>query len=390
MKKAFVSPWHKFLDDAHLFSPQRIYDASWLLLAYTFLGRKAERLCREIYNILLHLDSMKRDDLVDFLFDYRRAVGVALGAFILRKKIKSFKELLSKISQILFESSRDSEIGELVGASFLFVKYLSKDEELKKKLESLMKEIIEKSFERKRFEQYYRDILYIAFFSALADQNLYIEILDRLRRNEQLIEYIENDLEAMALLLFTVSRLSMKRNGVDTALKEWAREKRDEWAPELHNLANEIGIYHWIQRNIIFQGLFASYTEESSQDIESPYLNICSKVTLALVEAGYERPFTLSKYEYDVYLQIKGEIKRYKRVRKIELVFLFLCTELSVFLLYRFFLPTIIPIMFNLKACILALTIVGILLYSVWKYGQVPIHVLKDILNHIKNRLLGS
>ena len=200
---------------------QRVYELSWKALTRDFLDRKDEKLLREISSILSQLASVRLEDLKDSLFDYRRPVGILLGAYALRDNLDQWlKEWLNEIFQTIIRLCEDNQIGELVGASFLVAKCVLKDSEKTNKIKRIMTCIADEIFGHKNVGYIHHDmlndLLNIAFFSALANNGLCVEILSKLRNNDQLVEYLTCDLETLAMLLFCVSWLAL--NGKDAQL----------------------------------------------------------------------------------------------------------------------------------------------------------------------------
>jgi hypothetical protein len=99
--------------------------------------------------------------------------------------------------------SEESEIGELVGATFLLLRHL-KD----KMLEERIRKVMHKIKELGQRDPAYRliDLLYVAFFTAIAgDEQFYSEVIELIRKNDFMLAYVKNDPEKLALFLYMVS-----------------------------------------------------------------------------------------------------------------------------------------------------------------------------------------
>jgi hypothetical protein len=122
-------------------------------------------------------------------------------------------------------------------------------------------------------------------------------------------------------------------------------------------------------------------------------MDLIAKMVLALYEAGYLKPFMLSKKEVDAYRQIHAELKNYRRVRKHELMFLS-----GVFILFMFLLPTILNSLFtdtiyfiqfiltyHVSYAIMLVIVSLLILSSIWSSGQInPRDIVMEVLSLFK------
>jgi hypothetical protein len=122
--------------------------------------------------------------------------------------------------------------------------------------------------------------------------------------------------------------------------------------------------------------------------------DLFSKIIIALYEAGYLRPFMLSKKEADIYRQIRAEVKRYRRVRKYELIFIFASLALLILLL-PFAIHGLISLDLNISNYlnylrsyylyyVLSIVLFPISVYSIWKRGYISI---RELLKYLENKL---
>jgi len=383
-----------------------VYDVAWGLFVLKSIGRSHERLCDEARQIISRLEKMNSEDLSDFLYDYRRAVGVALLIYLMGTKGLGLSEKkLCEICEILVMHSKSSKIGELIGVTFLLLRRLG-NKRVEEEIRSLMFEIRELGLKDPAFNL--ADLMYIAFFSAIIDDQFYRETLELMHKNEHLLTYIEDDPEKLALFLYAVSKVTSSQ---DRSLTEWCRDQRERVAKILRCFLVEdyltlsdnfsfvnalIKAVQGLEEHPIVKEIKNGEAVIDLQKISFPFprLDLVSKMILALYEAGYLRPFTLSKKEADAYRQIRAELSGYRRVRKYELAFVLASSILFILLL-----PIIIihvpSIMANLVTTILSLWSFYVILYitlivfivilisSIWKRGYITSLDLRKMIEEI-------
>jgi hypothetical protein len=392
-----------------------IYDVAWGILAFKDMGRHYEQLYDEARQAVSSLERrMRSEDLSGFLFDYRRAVGVALSIYLIGAEgLGLTKERLNEICEALTVYSERSEIGELIGATFLLSRHL-KHEEMEKRARSLMLKVRELAFKDPTYHLI--DLMYVTFFSAIAGDRFYMETLEMIRGNEYLQAYIKDDPEKLALFLYMVSKASSTG---DSPLAKWCKEVREKVAPSLRHFIEEncltlgdhlslaealisaaVGCKAYIQQNYPFvKEVRDNEVVISLRAVDSllPRPDLVSKAIIALCEAGYLTPFMLSKREADAYRQIRAELKGYRRVRKYEMVFI-----LTSFALFMLLLPSIIYGLTTARLDVVQ-TISSYYLYyvpygsfivflvtSVWRKGHVSrqdlMEMFKKTLPWLKNK----
>ena len=395
-----------------------IYDVAWGIFALKEIGRNYRQLYDVVRQAFLSLEKKSSEDLSDFLFDYRRAVGIALSIYLIgAKDFKLTGKRLNEICEALTENSEASEVGELIGATFLLLKHL-KHEEMKGKIKELMFKVVESGFKDPAYRLI--DVLYIAFFLAIVNDPFYIEILERIRKNEYLSGYIMDDPEKLALFLYITSKAT---NLKDRSLVEWCKERREEVAKELRQFIEENSLIPSgypspidVLRNMtkgfeVYKQQSANFAKEvingevildlgiADQLLLRP--DLVSKIIIALYEAGYLHPFMLSKKEADVYKQIRAEIKGYRRVRKYEMIAI-----LTSFALFMLLLPIMIYSLVATRLEVIwtvashplfyyyytfCLFFISIFIGYIWKNGQVSLQdLIKAIKDHILSHLKGG
>jgi len=341
-----------------------IYDIAWRIFALEYIGRHYERLYKEACQIVSSLEQLSSEKLEDLLFDYRRAVGIALSIYLFRpESLDLSEERLDEICRILTANSESSEAGELIGATFLLLNRL-KYKVLIDKIRVIMYKIRDMALREP--EYYFIELMYISFFSAIANDSFYIETLEKIKRNEFLYDHIFDEPEKLTLFLYIVSKAIDYKNKSSIEI-EWCKTKRDEAASSL-----------------------ISFYEDIEYDLILARMDLIAKMILALYEAGYLKPFMLSKKEVDAYRQIRAELKNYRRVRKYELMFI-----LGVFILFMFLLPTILNSLFTNTTYFIqfilaynylhgiVLVIVGLIIRSIWSSGQINPEVIRNIVKEV-------
>jgi hypothetical protein len=351
-----------------------------------------------IQEALSIIEGKSSEELAGYLYDFRRAVGVALSIYILgREKLRLSETTLEEICKNLVENSERSEIGELIGATFLLLKCLN-CKNFEEKVKKPLQKVIETGI--KEPEYHLIDLLYVTFFVAILNDEIYIEeIIRKISKNELLLDYIMNEPEALALFLYSVSKAAYLK---DDQLAEWSKEKREEAARSLKELLRSIYMdffdLYW-QSNVI-KGDKMNMMRLNVEDIDSHYPrpDLVSKILISLYEAGYIYPFTLSKKEADVYRQIKAEVKEYRRVRRYELLLLFVLSSLFL---------TMLPVLWNIIIImklnlinflwtyyhvysLIILPLIVTLCISIWRNGYVSIRelgkIIESIINFIRNK----
>lgn len=385
-----------------------IYDVAWGLLALRNIGKFNERLYDEVCQITSRLKRMSFEDLSDFLYDYRRAVGVALSIYLVGAKgLELSKRLLHELCEILVMNSKSSKVGELVGATFLVLRHFG-NKEMEKEIKNLMFQIKELTVKDPAF--HLTDLMYLAFFSAIADDRFYKEILELIHANRHLLAYIEDDPEKLALFLYLVSKATDSK---DYPLTEWCKDQRERVAHILKRFS--VRDYLALSSHLSLMDVLVEVAQgvkghsivkevrgdEAVIDLRkvSPLLprpDLISKIIIALYEAGHLRPFALSKKEVDAYRQIRAELSSYRRVRKYELVFILTTSGLFMSLL-----PLVIIGLSNITMdmiqiisslwyyyVVLVIPII-IFIQCIWKSGHISIQELKRIIYVTIERLMN-
>jgi hypothetical protein len=400
--------------------PNNIYEIAWGTLALKNLGKDYKRLFNDVRSALSFLKEASPQEIEKFLYYYRRTVGAALSIYVFGMKELGFSEdRLHKICEALVNLSVESGIGELIGAALLLVEQLRKEDLKQMFLERLLGIINKlKDLCHNAPENYIGDLLYIAFFSAMAEDKTYREILEMIRKNESWNTYIENDPENMPLFLYILAKAAYSKSE-DKMLIKWCKEKVGEIGGNLISFLNEtrlvqFGNYiHIIDALLIAAEETKAYVQEKYPFIKEireneiaidkkalapflPRLDLFAKAIISLNEAGYIRPYTLSKREADAYRQIRAELKNYRRIRKYELLFMMITSSIFLLLAPLMFLGVITfqvkvteqILSFAVSLFIPIIAIIATIMRHIWKNGHISGQDLRDLPQKITNFLM--
>jgi hypothetical protein len=272
-----------------------IYNVSWAFFTLKSVGRCSEQFHDKLHQELsLLLERISSEDLRDYLYDYRRAVGVALSIWLIGVENLGLSEgSLKETCEVLTSYSEESEIGELVGATFLLIKHL-KDTVLEERIGKVVHKI--KELAQKDPAYHLIDLLYVAFFSAIAgDEQFCSEVIELIRRNDFMLTYVKNDPEKLALFLYMVSKAVDSGKCLNL---EWCREQRDAIAQDLMIFLNNLPLSHRLSPAGAEQSATGGPKARSASgdgaviglpdaDLVFPHPDFISKATMALYEAGH-------------------------------------------------------------------------------------------------------
>lgn len=386
-------------------SIDKLYELAWGCFALKELGRNYKFFLANVRSAVSIVSSS--NDLIGILYDYRRAVGLSLAIYLFGPREVDFpKKRLDELCECLTQLSRDSRLGEVIGVSLLLSKRLKK-KKFEKDLKSLLSEVWTSWMERPAY--YLTDMLYVMFFAAkIHEKDFLLEALEGFRHNAQWMAYVNEDPERMALLLYALSK-AVNLKITKSELFEWCHTEMKRIATELyHNLERKslfdlqnylelidalLDVAEGFDTQVIQKfGTLIRRGEGDEIIIDKriitplPRLDLVAKTYIALSEAGYIRPFLLSKKEEDIYRQIQAEIKGYRRIRKYELSFIMI-TSLSfiISLLYLIFFKIMSISLQNILFIGIAISFIY---WRIWKSGQISLKEISDIFHEIIHNLM--
>lgn len=388
-----------------------LYDLAWGSFALKEIGRDYEPFLANIRSAVSMI--VASDKLADVLYDYRRAVGLSLSICLFgAQKVGLHETRLDELCDVLTRNSKDSGLAELIGASFLMAKRL-KRKEAERDLKKLMAGI--KASCNKNPAYHIADLLSVAFFSAIVHDEFFLEALEDIKQNQYWMTYIDGDPERMAFLLYALSKAAYSKKAKGE-LSEWCRNQLNVVAEKLYldlkkkRLLNSQSYIDLIDALLgVAEGFNAHVKQKFGSLIRKgegneiiidreaiaplPRVDLLAKVYIALSEAGYIRPFMLSKREIDVYRQIRAELKSYRRIRKYELIFIMATSALFMPLMLLLMLTgniTALPPVNNLLlyACIgMLIAIIELYYRQIWKRGFLSLKESLEFLSSLIKKI---
>jgi len=386
-----------------------LYDLAWGSLALKEMGMDYEYFLTNIQSAVSMIASSS--ELADVLYDYRRAVGLSLAIYLFGARRAGFpEERLNELCNVLTQILKDRkiELAELIGASFLLAKHLKRSD-AEEDLKSIIMKIKESCLKNPAY--YLTDMLFIMFFLALAREGEFlIEALEDIRQNRSWMAYINEDPERMALLLYVLSKAAYSRN-VKAELAEWCRTESNRIAEELYYALERrrlldpqsyvelidalLGVAEGFDAHVKQKfGLLIKMGEGDEIIINRkaimplPRIDLLAKAYIALCEAGYIRPFMLSKREADAYRQIQAELKGYRRIRKYELFFIMVTSALSIPLIFLTLALMLTNNEIFYPSLILLVAIIIGSYQHIWKRGYVSLRELLEVLREKANSII--
>lgn len=379
-----------------------LYDLAWGSFALKEIGRDYTPFLVNIRSAVSTI--ITSDKLADVLYDYRRAVGLSLSIYLFGIQKVGFPEnRVDELIDVLTQNSRDSGLAELIGASFLMARHFGR-KTAEQDLKGLMREI--KASCNKNPAYHITNLLSLAFFSAMVHDEFFLEVLKEIRQNQSWMAYVNEDPEGMAFLLYALSRAAYSKK-IERELSEWCRTELEAIAEKLYHALKEkrlldsqsyvdlidalLGVAEGFDAHV--RQKFGSLIRRGEDDeiiinrkaiALLPRIDLLSKAYIALNEAGYMRPFMLSKKEADAYRQIRAELKSYRRIRKHELIFIMatsaLFTPLMLLLMFTGGIAAFLPVG-NLLYLYTVLLIAILGLYRlIWKRGFISLRELLEFL----------
>jgi len=322
-----------------------IYEKGWV--AFYFLESKNNNL--EFFKQLkLDIEMLiNNKQLTELLFRLDDTIGFILSLYSLIKSNMMDKEsdivkvvytFVDKLKQDFMEYD-----GELIFSLFILNNVLDLNLDFRK--------IFETSFEEAKQVDELRNKVYaflaFTFHRKIEDgeKDFVHELFKELTLTKNL-NIIKRDIELSSHLITALSCLVETRKILHEDEIDFAKKIIDElFLSTYKEIEKLIGNLDFV-RNIIDiisfakENIVPSIDETLRQIIEfknntlkihidnfpatNIKLDLLAKFLLCSIESGFDKPFLLSRKEYDTYIQIKNEIKKYRRIRKYELILLFL------------------------------------------------------------------
>jgi hypothetical protein len=234
----------------------------------------------------------KKENYKNSLYDHEDIVGLLFSLYHMIDE----KEAYEKVSNDILEDIKKLKWHEYDGEVMIF-SYMLAHKLNNKDYISVLKKNIEECLEKWLNSPDYdfqRQIIFVLFGLAYLSDGLLIDFVKKYRANpnfkvilHKIFDY--QDIESIALILYILGRL--KEIGKDIYKDIYKKELIPEF--EFGNFLRSI---------------------EQSLEISSMPLDLLAKIKLAKVESGLDKPFVISKYEEQVYQQVKNMIKEEKFV----------------------------------------------------------------------------
>ncbi|MGC9200944.1 MAG: hypothetical protein ACP5F8_03275, partial [Candidatus Aenigmatarchaeota archaeon] len=386
-----------------------LYDKGWIALYFLKCEDDSPQFFRELEN---EIESIIYDEekFSELLLSLENTIGFFLGTYsLLSLKSSEFgknsenKERIKKLISNIEKSKWLEYDGELLFSISLIT------EKLGLKLD--VKNLFEKSFSQHTSVDKLRAKVYalLSFVQKTKDDRKFVNsLLRELASNNEIMNLIEKDLELSSIFALALSSLlelekEKKEEIIDMMNKTFkiayteikSMVENPYFLNEITNAAiysKEVGTFMPYEKSNNMTRISNNKLEISLENfppVVSLRLDLISKFLLSALECEFDKPYFLSKKEHDVYLQIKGETRNFKRVRKTEL--LLILSVLGLFLLY-YSIQLAIPLNLGFKSLILIGSI-PILFYffvakSIYERGYVSREDLVDFLKALRDFFL--
>lgn len=379
-----------------------LYDKGWI--AVYFLETENENL--EFFKSLKNeiVDILTNKEKVSKVFlNLEEIIGLFLGVYSLLR-LKKFNEEFIITTKGLIEHLKKLEWLEYDGELIFSISLLQTNMDLKLNL----KEIFEKSFERNanNIDKLRAKIYAFLTFSQRKFRKTYYEVVEDLLKElttKKTIEMIKSDIELSTLFGIGLTNL-LEYDRFNGKIKEI----RDELFKasyleivklienpqlitkiiEIASLMRETGKVK-IDREL--EDIVKISNKELKINLEklpspSLKLDLLSKFLILGSKAGFDKPYFLSKKEYDVYLQIKNEIKGYRRIRKRELVALLFCLDCFIWGFTVYTLTQFQPIFHAIIYSIPLIPVLYGISYQVYRKGHISLKEMWEELLKLLRR----
>ncbi|MEM3407452.1 MAG: hypothetical protein QW806_08695 [Nitrososphaerota archaeon] len=376
-----------------------LYDKGWVAL-YFLMKKKEDLEFSKILKFDIEDVLINKDKISEILLDIERTVGLILGLYCLLKLKKLNRKFITQIKNFI-KQLEDLYWLEYDGELIFSISLLSTILNLKLNF----KEILKKSFEKNVNIDKLRNEIYALLtlsqreFRKTCNEEIK-SLLQELTRKEN-IELSKSDIELSSILctaltnILEYNQLNEELRGIrDELFKTSYSEiiKLSENSQLISKITEIVSLAKEIKRikiNEELKNIIKISDKELRIDLEklpslNLKLNLLSKFLISALEGGFKKPYFLSRKEYDTYLQIKNEIKGYKRVRKYELLTTVLFSEffilISVLFLSKYiFHPFLQDILYALPVITL------MIFYRIYKRGYISVkEIISEFLKLFK------
>jgi len=287
----------------------RLYSLSWLyaLARSMRLQEEENELYSNLRNILLELLGDERR-FRTAIYDHEGAAGILFSLYHIASRERDPDTVYTKVLEAVEKLRWHEFDGEIMAFSYMLASRVGAGEHVSS-LNKYIDDKLEYWSEHLDYESQ-RNIIYILFgFTYVSDEKL-ADIIKEFRlysTSSDLLRKITNtyDVEPLALILFVLGRVAYSRK-----LRRIVKKKIGK---------NAIKIIRY--KVIPYIGNVFTNRTSILSDTKSLPPDLLAKIQLARIEAGLDKPFMLSKYEWKMYQEVLKASKRgYYRVHRKHLV----------------------------------------------------------------------
>ena len=359
------------------------YILSWLyayaLAKYSYL--RESKLLSELYDKMKNTTLSILNDEFRFknaIYEHYSAAGILFSLYHMAGREKNLsREYYNKALKALEELKWHEFDGEILAFSYMLARRAN-NEELTNKIYEIIINKMDDWVKSRDYEDL-KNIIYVLFgFAYILDERL-IDLISKIFElyNLSLLREIEDsdDPELIALTSYVLGRIiyneEIKGNATKKLGKDMIKTIEYDFIQDLGN------------------ALISSFEREFSSDIGSISRDLLVKIELALIETGFDKPYGLSKYEWEIYHEVMKSHKNgfysvYKPHLRLVLILDTIPTPLMVFILLKYPQYGII-IKFILSFFLTSLAVINFILY---KYGRIKRRHIKDLLEALIKGIL--
>jgi len=362
----------------------RLYSLSWLYALSQNMGFLEKELYDSLKGIVLSLLGNERSYHIA-IYEHESVVGLLFSLYHMAKKEEN--AVVTYSSKVL----RDVEKlywHEFDGEVMAFSRMLASAINVKDILIKLEKDIDNSlnTWLRNLDYESQKNMIYALFGFAYTSDKKLVEVIKSVKfysPNSFLLQSImdSDDIELIALTLYVLGKLAYDKKLSKMIGKNIVRNIRYKVIPMLGGV---------LERRISDAGLLS--------DVASVPRDLIAKIHLARIESGLDKPFMLSKYEWEVYQEVLKTFKRgYYRVHRQHLVVGLILNATLLFPLTIIILAPILPDLLGIASSILKYpyyepikwvsviilnTLYGIDI-SLYRHGSIKGKYLLGVIEHI-------
>jgi len=292
----------------------KLYPLSWFYALARSMHLQDDGLYNSLKNIVSALlDDERRFNIV--IYDHEGAAGILFSLCHIADREGNSNRIFSKVLKTVERLRWHDYNGEIMILSYILANKIQAEEYIN----TLNRDInsnLDKWTSILDYESQ-RNIAYTLFGLAYIEDKKLIDLINKFKlysTDSILLKRIMNthDIELIALILYVFGRIAYNRKMRSSTKGKIRRKKRgivkiirDEIIPLLGNI---------LTKRISEAGILPENGGSLPPDL-------LAKIQLARIESGLDKPFVLSKFEWEIYQEISKALRRgYYRVRKSDLI----------------------------------------------------------------------